>query len=146
MKVNWTYTCGMSRLTKMLRFIGGRPELIIEIILAVVLLVFALYLGGPWYVGGPTTAIGNAIEADTVRVLTAIIYIIPSSLTLGGVFKQNDKLRTYATFGLFMAYLFSVILRILTVGFTPLLWLYPFGLALVAAVVYIVESRRIEEK
>jgi hypothetical protein len=128
----------------MLTFIKGRPELVIEIILAIVLLFFAIYLGGPWYIGGHSTAIGNTIEADSVRVLTAIIYFIPAIITLAGVGKDSIKLRVYGTFGLFLAYLFSVILRWLTVGFAPFLWLFALGLALVAAVMYIVESQRDE--
>ena len=130
----------MSRLTRMLRYIEFRPEIVIEVTLAIILLIFAIYLGGPWYVGGPTTAIGSAIEADTVRLLTAAIYIVPGAATLLGL--KSDRIRVYGTFGLFLAYLFSTILRVLTVGFTPLLWLFTLGLALVCGVCYIVEARR----
>ena len=126
----------------MLSYIEFRPEIVIEVCLAIILIIFAVYLGGPWYVGGPTTAIGSAIEAGTVRILTAAIYIVPGAVTLFGV--KNDKVRVYGAFGLFLAYLFSTILRVLTVGFTPLLWLFTLGLALVCGVCYIVEARRRE--
>lgn len=126
----------------MLSFIEGRPELIIEIILAVILIIFAVYLGGPWYLAGPTTVIGNTIEAGAVRAFTAVVYIVPGAITLFGL--KSDKARAYGTFGLFLAYLFTTILRLLTFGPAPLLWLFTLGLALVAAVVYVVEARRIE--
>ena len=134
----------MSRLTKALRFIEGRPELVIEIILATALFALAVYLGGPWYVSAPTSAIGNTIEADVTRIWTALVYIIPALMTFFGVVRDKPKVRSYGTFGLFMGYLFATILRLLTVGFFPVLWIYPLSIALVAAVVYIVESRRAE--
>lgn len=124
----------------MLSFIEGRPELVIEIILAVVLIIFAIYLGSPWYVAGPTTVIGNSIEADAVRVMTAVIYLVPGITTLA--FFKNDRVRMYGIFGLFLAYLFTTILRILSIGFTPLMWIFTLALALIAATVYIVEARR----
>jgi hypothetical protein len=132
----------MSKFAKTLKFIGSRPEIVIEVILAIVLLVFAVYLGGPWYLSDPSTSIGSAIESDSVRALTAFVYAIPSVSVLAGV--RNKHARVYGTFGLFMAYLFSTILRLLTVGVTPMFWLFLLALSLVAAVVYIVEARHEE--
>lgn len=130
----------MSRLANIKRYVEGRPELIIEIILAITLGLFSLYLGGPWYEGGPTTAIGTTIESEVVRFFTAAFYFIPAATTLLGL--RHDRVRGWGVFGLFLAYLFSTILRVLTFGITPLFWLFLFALALIAAVLYIVESRR----
>lgn len=131
----------MSRLTRILNYIEGRPEIVIEVILAITLVVFAIYLGGPWYVAGPTTVLGNTIEMQAIRILTAVIYFIPGVITLFAI--KRPKLRMYGAFGLFMAYLFTTILRVLTVGFTPLMWVFTLALALVMAVCYIVEAKRL---
>lgn len=126
----------------MLNFVEGRSEIVIEIILAAVLVIFAIYLGGPWYFAGPTTVIGQSIEADAVRALTAVLYIIPGVLTLATI-NRSRRVRMYGVFGLFLAYMFTTILRVLTVGFTPLMWIFTLALALVAGVCYIAEARRI---
>lgn len=133
----------MSRLSNLPRYIGGKPELIIEVILASVLLIFALYVGGPWYVGGPTTAIGTAIEREVVRFFTAVVYAVPALVTFFGI--KSPKMRGWGVFGMFLAYLFSTILRLLTFGPFPMIWLFIFGLCLISAVLYIVESRRDDE-
>ena len=133
----------MSRLSQLARYIGNRPEVVIEIILAIALGLFALYIGGPWYAGGPTSAIGATIEHDSVRLITAVFYGIPALTTLFGV--KRHKVRMWGVFGLFLGYLFSVILRLLTFGLAPAFWLFMLALALIAAVLYIVESRRDDE-
>ena len=133
----------MSRLASITRYVGGKPELIIEIILAITLGLFALYIGGPWYIGGPTTAIGSTIESEVVRFCTAAFYFIPSAITLLGL--RKPRWRVWGVFGLFLGYLFSTILRVLTFGFTPVFWLFLLALASIAAVLYIVESGRVEE-
>lgn len=130
----------MSRLSKLAAYIGARPQVVIELILAVALGLFALYIGGPWYYSAPTTTIGSAIEDDIVRLFTALLYGVPAVLTIGGV--RNQSVRTWGVFGLFMGYLFSAILRLLTFGFVPVFWWFLLALALIAAVLYIVESRR----
>lgn len=121
----------------------GKPLLVIEAILALALAVFAIYLGGPWYVGEPTTTIGTAIEEDVVRFITAIIYLVPSVMVLAGIGKS--KMRARGLFGLFMVYLFSVILEILTLGFSPLFWVFILALCLISGILYIVEARRLDD-
>ena len=133
----------MSRLASIVKFIGVKPELVIEMILAIALGLFALYLGGPWYVGGPTTAIGSTIENEIVRVCTSLFYLTPSIITIAGI--RRPKLRTWGVFGLFLGYLFSTILRLLTFGVTPVFWLFLMALTLIAAVLYVVESRRLDD-
>jgi len=128
----------MSRLSRIMGYIENQPLLVIEIILALCLGVFAIYLGGPWYVGGPTTAIGTAIEAQTVRIFTAIIYFVPCMTFLLG--RRNDKVKQWALFGMFLAYTFSAILRLLTFGITPLIWVFIMSLALICGILYISEA------
>jgi ABC-type transport system involved in cytochrome c biogenesis permease subunit len=70
------------------------------------------------------------------------LYALPAILTLFGI--KRSRIRQLGTFGMFIAFMFSSLLRLLTFGWFPLLWLYPLALALIAGVVYLQEFRRDE--
>lgn len=132
----------MSRIIKILDYVEGRPEIVISFILALVLIAFGLYIGGPWYIADSSSVFGSEIHPEVLRVFTAAFYLIPSSVNLFGLIKSKRKWRAIGSFGMFLAYLFACIIRILTIGFTPAIWLFPLGFALVSGVLYITDSRK----
>ena len=116
----------------------------IGVILAVVMLVFAIYFGGPWYVGGPSTAIGSAFDADIARALLSILYMIPCVATFVGTVKDG-KYRRIGSFGVAACFAFVTLLRLLTFGLTPVIWIFTFACGIIAGIVYIHESINEEE-
>lgn len=122
------------RLTRLITF---RPLSVIETILAVVLVIFGIYLDSPFYESFPTTSIGAVFEADLARLLISLVYLVPPALLLIGHRKSSDKFRSVGLFGIFLAYFFITILRLATFGWQPLSWLFTLALAIIAAIVFI---------
>lgn len=108
-------------------------------ILAVGLFLFGLYFIGPWYVGGPTTAIGAVFDNAISRLVLGIAYLVPSSMVLWGT-KKGYSFRRWGTFGVALCYLFITILRLLTFGFVPAIWIFMLACSLVAGMVYLYVS------
>lgn len=121
------------------RSIRRDPVYTIGVILAVGLLIFALYFIGPWYVGGPATSIGAVFDSGLSRFVLGVLYLIPSVAVLVGTTK-GLKWRMFGTFGVALAFLFITILRLLTFGFTPVIWIFMLICALISAMVYLYVS------
>lgn len=132
----------MSMIIKTLDYIEEKPEIVISFILSLMLIAFGLYIGGPWYVPTETSVFGSEIHPEVIRVLTAAFYLIPGIVNLYGLIKSKRKWRAIGTFGAFLGLLFATIIRLLTIGVTPVLWFYPLALALMSAVLYMSDSRK----
>ena len=129
----------MSIFTRIRRSIDGNPHLVIECVLALALIIFGLYVASPWYVVTASNALGAIADTQISRSILGGLYLVPALMTLIG-FKRKH-LRKWGAFGMFCAYLFAVLLRLLTVGFFPFIWLFMFALSLIAGTLYIYESR-----
>jgi len=114
----------------------------ILLMLAVALLLTGIYAIGPWYVGGPTTAMGVVLEADLVRALPASFYIISGAFAMFGVLRKQPRWRYRGAFLCTLSYTFLVILRLLTFGPFPIIWLFTLALGLISAIIYLWESGR----
>lgn len=134
----------MSRLQNFLLKSKESPLLIIQIMLAVVLLVVGTYVIGPWYVGGPTTAMGVILESTMVRVSVATFYLFSGVITLTGIGTHRPRWRYWGTFCITLSYTFMALLRLFTFGLTPIMWLLVLLLGLVAAVIFLWEAGRDE--
>lgn len=132
----------MSRVDKALVWIDENPHLMVQVILSTILIVTGAYIAGPWYVGGPTTAVGVALEMDITRVFTALCYLGSGLVNVIGVAKNSGKWRYWGTLFVFLSYTFMALLRLFTFGFTPIFWVVITGMALIAAVKHIRESKR----
>lgn len=113
------------------------PVYTIAVILAIGLLIFGIYVIGPWYVVLPTTAVGATFDTAISRVLLGIVYITPAILTVVGAKRPRKWQAKYGTFGVALAYTFIAILRVITQGFIPLIWLFPLICGLVTGICYL---------
>src|SRR6478736_4745771 len=132
----------MSRVEKSLVWIEAHPDLTVQVILSTVLIVTGLYIGGPWYVGGVTTAVGVSLDSDIPRLIASVFYLGSGLTNVLGVAKGSGKWRYWGTLAVFLSYMFMMLLRLFTFGFTPIFWVVILGMALIAAVKHIRESRK----
>lgn len=112
------------------------------LILSVALFITGAYAIGPWYVGGPTTAMGVTLESDLVRAIPAAFYIISSSIAIWGVAFKKSAWRYRGAFLATMAYTFMTLLRLLTFGVFPVIWLFLLALGLISAMIFLWEAGR----
>jgi hypothetical protein len=128
-------------------FQGARrdPVYTIGVILAVGLIMFAIYFIGPWYVGGPTTAIGLVFDNPITRAVLGVIYLVPSIAVLVGA-KGGRKYRRFGTFGMSLCFLFITMLRLVTIGFVPAIWIFVLVCTLISSLVYLYVSINEEDK
>src|SRR5690242_20260976 len=103
----------MGKTQTLLTGMRENPVYTIGFILALALFIFGIYSFGPWYVAAPTSALGQVFEADLVRSIVSIFYIIPSAGVLIGAKKKSW--RRWSTFGTSLAYLFLALLRLTTI-------------------------------
>lgn len=111
-------------------------------ILSTVLVVTGLYIMGPWYVGGATTAVGVIFDSATARFVIGLVYALSGIANLFGVAKNFAEWRYWGTLAVFLSFTFMALLRLFTFGLTPIFWVVITGMALIAAVKHIRESRR----
>jgi hypothetical protein len=112
------------------------PMSYIALSMSITLFLYGLYILGPFYVADPDTAIG-ILPQQWVTYLTGAIYIVPSTLTFLGLGSKRRILLLSGIFGMFLAYLFSLMLRLLTVGFVPGIWLFHLALVLISMICYL---------
>lgn len=112
------------------------PMCYIALSMAVTLFVYGLYILGPLYRPEDTAALG-ILSQTWVSCLTGSIYIIPSILTVAGLWTRRKSILLSGILGMSLAYLFSLLLRLLTIGFTPAIWLFYLCLFLVSVVCYL---------
>jgi hypothetical protein len=136
----------MSRLSKTLTWMEAHPEYLIQGFLAVALLITGVYIAGPWYVGGSTTAIGVLSDSSIGHIVIGTSYMTTGAVGLYGVVRNSARGRYWGTMLMFGAFFFMVLLRLLTIGFTPIIWVLILALAFTAGVLHIIESRRREKR
>lgn len=136
----------MSRLlSRTLTWMEKKPEYLIQILLAVALLITGVYIAGPWYVGGSLTAIGALSDSAIGHTVIGTGYAAAGAVDLYGVTRNSAKGRYLGTMLMFGAFVFMTLLRLLTFGFTPIIWVFILTLGLIAGVLHILESRRGEK-
>jgi len=118
------------------------PEYLIQVFLAVTLTATGLYIAGPWYVGGGTTAVGVLSDSLIGHTVIGLGYAAAGGVALYGVAKNSITARYWGTMALFGSFFFMTLLRLLTIGFTPIIWLLVLCLAFISGLLHIVESRR----
>src|SRR5690242_12026822 len=112
----------MSRVTKAFLWVEKHPEFAIQGILATVLIATGLYLSGPWYVGGSTTAVGVVMDNAVARAGLGLAYVTSGLISWYGVAKNSTRIRYIGSFAVFLAFSFMMLLRLLAFGLTPVFW------------------------
>lgn len=111
--------------------------LLIHLILAVMLVLYGVYIGSPLYTSDATTGLGQVLESTWVIYTTAIMYFVPGVITLVGLGRESKTWLSAGSFGMTLAFLFSTILRLLTIGFVPAIWLFYVALVGISGVCYL---------
>lgn len=121
---------------KLFRSIGDKPLQVIEWILSLAILAFGLYLVSPFYHETPGTALGSMF-GHTGVISLGILLIVSAVSNGAALIRGSLKWRSRCSFWLFMGYLFLTIVRVLSFGFTPLIWIFVLVGALISAVAHL---------
>lgn len=113
------------------------PMLKIHLILALMLILYGMYIGSPFYVADSTTGLGLLFAQKWVIYLTAITYFAPGAITLIGLHKASWSWLAAGSFGMMLAFLFSTLLRLLVIGWIPAIWLFYLALVGISGVCYL---------
>ncbi len=132
---------GANAVNRFHSWVSNRPYMVIELILAVVILGFGIYLASPFYHAAATTTIGALFDSYVGRAVLSFLYIVPPLFTLVGFCVKNYTrslaFRSWGALGIFNAYLFVSILRIITQGWIPVIWIFLLALSLIAGVIHL---------
>lgn len=114
--------------------IARKPVEAVTFIIAFSLLAFSLYLVSPWYEPGYDRVIADSPTNRYVEYVVGVAFFLIS--LPGAIFPfLNDGARQnalkFATFSMFIAFLFQAILRIVSVGWTPVHWLSVLVISLI---------------
>lgn len=110
---------------------------IIEAVAYLTLLVAGSYLLSPFYVAAPGTSISAALTSEWAQRLLGVVYVLPSALGIYALWKNKLNLREWATLGTFIGYLFITLLRLITIGPIPILWVFTFALTIIVGLIHI---------
>jgi hypothetical protein len=127
----------MSRLAEIYRIIGVEPLRVIEFVWALGLICNGLYLLTPDYAPAKGSVLVAFVGSPEVAIGVAILYIVSGAVALWAAYRNSRKIRNVSTWLMFAAFTFTAILRLLTVGFVPTIWVWPLLLGLTAIVINI---------
>lgn len=115
------------------------------IVMSVLMLAFGIYLVSPLYIIVPEMSqavFAQVFSAANERLFLGAFYIGIPMVTLGGIVARSNRVTRAGAFGLFLIYLFAALLRIATVGFTPVYWMFILGCGFTAALARIQLNRQ----
>lgn len=124
----------MSRLADFVQSIREEPFVVIEMLWGIGLVANGIYLLLPSYVPTTGSVLIQFASSPFVSLGIAVLYIVTGLAALAAAY--FGRMRHVSTFMLFLAFFFTVLIRLLTVGFVPTVWVWPTLLALTAAVDY----------
>lgn len=130
----------MSRSRTFVLSAASNPARVILFILAATLLIISVSLGGPWYDPSEGVSnIGKALEEANIRLITGVLFVIPSSMSLWGIFFDNRKWCYLGAFGLFLSFMFMSVFAGLSFGLENAVWISRLALSLISGVVALAE-------
>lgn len=128
----------MKRLNDLLKLIGTRPTIAIKFVLAVIIVAYGFFVMSPFYdLGVSSSALAQFFSTTTFRVFSGLFWMLPGIISLIEIFthKSNIAVTTkVGAFGMFMAFLYYVMLRFVTATFVPWTWLFPLACSLISAI------------
>lgn len=116
-------------------YLLNRPLHVVLGVVVTTMLLFGLYLVSPFYEAVPTSAIAVVFDTRWVQYIVAAFYVTPGVLYIWGTVKRSKKLLRRSASWAFYVYTFAAVLRIVSVGFFPWIWLFILALGLIAAVI-----------
>jgi hypothetical protein len=123
----------MSKVADAFNSVRESPFIAVEFIEGVALVIYGAILLSPYYepMGGSVMQI---LQTPLIGTLIAILYIITGLISLWGCYHPSRRNRNISTWFLFSTFFFTTLLRLLTVGFLPLLWVWTLLLATIAII------------
>ena len=130
------------------RFKGFGPVESIELILGFIIAAFGVYMAivFDFHELEPNNggSFSRAFATETGINIAGTIFFITGALPLVGIIFHRPMIRAIGSSLLFVMFLFLTFIRLLTIGFSPAIWLYPTALTLIAAVCQVWEWRRVD--
>lgn len=124
----------MSTVAEVTQSIRREPFIAIELIWGLALFFDGLYLLLPNYVAVNGTVLAEFVTSPYVSIGIAVFYIVVGVVTV--LAALANRFRNISTFLLFLVFLFTMLIRLLAVGFFPTTWVWPALLAVTVAVDY----------
>lgn len=124
----------MSKVANIVQIMRDTPFITIEFIWSVALILDGIYLLLPDYMPAAGSVLEQFVGSPYVSLGIAALYIVTGLIGLIGVFTQKTAVRIASTWMFFASFFFTVLIRLLTVGFVPTLWIWPLLLSLVAVI------------
>jgi hypothetical protein len=126
----------MSKISAGLVKAYAHPLVIIEVIIAVGLLVSGLYTMSWLYEPSSNTPIGQAIDSTYVSMTIGAFYSFSGLAIMAGAKRGGSRWESTGLFMASLSYGFMTLLRWLTIGFTPLTWVFSLTLMFIVAFLY----------
>jgi hypothetical protein len=127
----------MSRIVDARATIAQQPFRLIEAMWGGILIGNAVYLLWPTYSPSPGSIIENIAASRATGITMGIIYLVTGALAIYASLYRGRNWRRVTAGLFFMAFLLTALLRVLSVGLTPTVWVWPLLLALASAVNYL---------
>lgn len=124
----------MSRVADIVHSIKTEPFIAIEMIWGIALILDGIYLLLPNYEAAAGSVLITFVTSPYVSIGVAMLYIIVGILAMAASY--YNRFREISTFLLFLVFLFTVLIRLLSVGITPTTWVWPALLAVTAGLDY----------
>ena len=140
------YNYGMARVFQVYEIIGKDPMRAGETVTSVFFILLGLYLLSPWHTILVGTPMFEFLFIPYVNLVYSIFYFIVGVLGITAVRKNTIAWRGASTFGFFAMFTLIVLIRILTIGFIPIVWVWPLLLMVIAGIANIHLKWRQSEK
>lgn len=124
----------MSKVAEFYSSVRESPFIAVEIIWAVGLIADGTYLLLPAYAPVAGSVLAQFAGSPAVSLAIACFYIITGVFGLYAAYIRKRWARNTSTIMFFMAFFFTVLIRLLAIGFVPTIWVWPLLLALVAVI------------
>ena len=124
----------MSKVAEFYGSVRESPFIAVEILWAVGLIADGIYLLLPAYAPGTGSVLATFAGSPEVSLAIVCFYIVTGAFGLFAAYIRKRWARNTSTILFFMAFFFTVLIRLLTIGFVPTLWVWPLLLALTAAI------------
>lgn len=128
----------MSRIVEVVRNASKNPVEAIQVVVALVAFCIAAYVISPFFVIEASPVVDQAFNSLVIgKVLFFFLIMLPSVPIILGLFYrrfQTVDWYTRSTFFMSVGFLFIVLLRLVTVGFLPLVWVPSLALSIIMAI------------
>lgn len=123
-----------------MKWLFKHPWHLVLLILSLAMLGFGLYFVSPWYpainaaAGATPSAFAQVFSATNERLFLGAFYVGVPAFTLLSIFRKKDSWVKTGALLLLMIYLFASLLRLITIGATPVYWLFILACGMIAGV------------